>query len=192
MPNTPIYGLPYPALTEPPDGPAQFEALAEAVESELARIDGNVSAVTTVTDKFATVVLVTTTQNTSGTTTSTSFTPTLTGGTTCSFTFVAPPSGIIIVHNTTNLSNTLTSGVLMSFEIRIGAVIGSGTVFQAADDQNTNQSSGVAGVGNRATVSTPVTGLTAGATYNIRQMFRVSAGTGTFISKRLTVVPVFF
>lgn len=43
MPNTPIYGLPYPQLTEPPDGPAQFQALAEAVETELARIDADIS-----------------------------------------------------------------------------------------------------------------------------------------------------
>lgn len=45
MPNTPIYGLPYPQLSEPPDGPAQFQALAEAVETELARIDADVAAI---------------------------------------------------------------------------------------------------------------------------------------------------
>jgi hypothetical protein len=159
--------------------------LAEAIDTTL-------DPVVPVTQQFATGATVTTTQNTSGSTTSTTYTATLTGGTTCSFSFVAPPSGQVMVHNTTNLSNSLTSGVLMSFEIRTGAVVGSGTVVQAADDQNSNQSSGVAGVGNRATVSTPVTGLTPGATYNIRQMFRVSAGTGTYISKRLTVVPLFF
>jgi len=185
MSTTPTYGFHYPALGDAPDVPQWVQDLAEDVEAVL-------TPVTPVTAKFATGALATTTQNTSGTTTSTSYTATLTGGTTCSLTFVAPPSGQVMVHNTVNLSNTLTSGVLMSFEIRAGAVVGSGTVFQAADDQNTNQSSGVAGVGNRATVSTPITGLTPGATYNIRQMFRVSAGTGTYISKRLTVVPLFF
>lgn len=39
MPTTPIYGLPYPALSDPPNGPAQIQALAEGVESELQRID---------------------------------------------------------------------------------------------------------------------------------------------------------
>lgn len=42
MPVTPIYGLPYPALSDPPNGPAQFQALAEEVENELARIDADV------------------------------------------------------------------------------------------------------------------------------------------------------
>lgn len=35
MPVTPIYGLPSPALTDPPDGPTQIGALASAVESTL-------------------------------------------------------------------------------------------------------------------------------------------------------------
>jgi hypothetical protein len=42
VPITPIYGLPYPALSDPPNGPAQFQALAEAVEHELQRIDADV------------------------------------------------------------------------------------------------------------------------------------------------------
>lgn len=33
MPVTPIYGLPSPALSDPPDGPAQISALANAVEA---------------------------------------------------------------------------------------------------------------------------------------------------------------
>ena len=33
MPVTPIYGLPYPVLMDPPNGPAQFKALAEATEA---------------------------------------------------------------------------------------------------------------------------------------------------------------
>lgn len=45
MPSTPIYGLPYPDLSEPPNGPTQIEALAEAVEAELARIDADIADV---------------------------------------------------------------------------------------------------------------------------------------------------
>lgn len=40
---TPIYGFPYPALTDSPNGPAQFQALSESVESHLAVTDANVS-----------------------------------------------------------------------------------------------------------------------------------------------------
>jgi hypothetical protein len=35
MPQTPDFNLPYPALTDPPDGPAQLQALAEAVEAAI-------------------------------------------------------------------------------------------------------------------------------------------------------------
>jgi hypothetical protein len=36
MGNTPIYGWPYPELTDPPDGPAQIRALGTAIEGTLA------------------------------------------------------------------------------------------------------------------------------------------------------------
>lgn len=51
MPFTPVYGIPYPALSDPPNGPSQLQALATEVETELARIDGliagNASSITT-------------------------------------------------------------------------------------------------------------------------------------------------
>lgn len=46
MAVTPIYGFPYPALTDSPNGPAQIQALAEAVEADLATTDANVAATT--------------------------------------------------------------------------------------------------------------------------------------------------
>lgn len=39
MPSTPVYGIPYPADADPPDGPGQMQALAEAVETALAAIE---------------------------------------------------------------------------------------------------------------------------------------------------------
>lgn len=186
MATTAGYGFHYPSLGDAPNVPQWVQDLAEDVEDTL-------TPVTPVTAKFATGVTVTATQNASGTTIATSYTATLTGGTTCSATFVAPPSGQVMVHNTANISNSTSSGILMGFEIRAGAVVGSGSVVVAADDDDANSGSGVASVGRRATVTTPVlSGLTPGATYNIRQMFRVSTGTGTFLSKRLTVSPLFY
>ena len=38
--TTTVYGLPYPETTDPPNGPAQMQDLAEEVEVELVRIDG--------------------------------------------------------------------------------------------------------------------------------------------------------
>lgn len=46
MPSTPIYGIPYPALGDPPNGPAQLQALATEVEVELNRIDVAASSLT--------------------------------------------------------------------------------------------------------------------------------------------------
>lgn len=43
---TPVYGFPYPALTDSPNGPAQIQALAEAVEADLQTTDANVTALT--------------------------------------------------------------------------------------------------------------------------------------------------
>lgn len=40
---TPVYGFPYPALTDSPNGPAQLQALAEAVEADLVTTDANVA-----------------------------------------------------------------------------------------------------------------------------------------------------
>ncbi|WP_434439702.1 hypothetical protein [Lentzea sp. E54] len=127
------------------------------------------------------------TENTAGTTTSGAFTATLTGGTTCSGTFVAPASGAVDVFNTAQVGNSDTADLaIVSFEVREGAVVGSGTVAFAADIPNGVYS----GPTVRATSVTPVTGLTPGETYNIRQMFAVTGDTGSFSNKRLQVRPV--
>jgi hypothetical protein len=39
MGTTAIYQFPYPELTDPPDGPAQIKALAQAIETKVAAID---------------------------------------------------------------------------------------------------------------------------------------------------------
>lgn len=44
---TPIYGFAYPGVGDSPNGPAQIQALAEAVESKLALTDASVTAVGT-------------------------------------------------------------------------------------------------------------------------------------------------
>jgi hypothetical protein len=41
--TTPIYAFPYPVLTDPPNGAAQIQALAEAVEDTISTLDSSVS-----------------------------------------------------------------------------------------------------------------------------------------------------
>lgn len=124
------------------------------------------------------------TQITSGTTTSTSYTATLTGGTACGVAFVAPPSGKVFIMNT---CQTVPSGglALVTIRVRTGSSIGSGSDVIAALDDNIMY----CGSEIRATATMLVTGLTSGSSYNVQQLFKVAAGTGTFSRKALVVKP---
>lgn len=45
MPATPNFGLRYPALTDPPNGPAQIEDLADDVDAALVAVDARLDAI---------------------------------------------------------------------------------------------------------------------------------------------------
>ncbi len=130
------------------------------------------------------------TQNTSGTTTSSTYTATLTGGTACGLTFVAPRSGKVLVTTTADIRNSTTGRSYCSWIIKTGATIGSGTTFLDGGDNAAASVVGTSGVMSEKTYE--VTGLTPGSTYNVRQQFRNNAGgqTGTFERKSLVVQPV--
>ncbi|MFI7677866.1 hypothetical protein [Actinophytocola sp. NPDC049390] len=125
----------------------------------------------------------------SGSTTSTTYTATLTGGTACGVAFVAPASGTVLVHNSSFVDNSTSGRSYMTFRIRTGGTIGSGTDVVAAVDDNAVSVLGAddASFGRAVMVE----GLTAGATYNCQQLFKASAGTtATFQWKKLVVQPV--
>lgn len=128
-------------------------------------------------------------QTTAGTTTSSSYSATLTGGTACGVVFTAPKSGKILVVNTGQLDSSTTQTALMGFTIRTGSTIGSGTVFKAVSDDDSQRNVGTDE--HQGTHSMIVSGLTPGNTYNCQQQFRSNGGaTATFIRKRLAVIPV--
>ena len=130
------------------------------------------------------------TQGTAGTFTSLTYVETMSGGTACGVVFVAPASGKVMVFNTTSLDNSIATGrTLCSFIIRNGGTIGSGTTFLDPADAGAVVSLGADDL--TSSRAYPVTGLAPGATYNIRQQFRVNvASTGTTSQKNLSVVPV--
>lgn len=130
------------------------------------------------------------TQNTSGTTTSTSFTVTLSGGTACGIAFVAPNSGKVWIHNAANMFNSGAAHCVTGFRVRTGGVIGSGTDVTVAADSNSLVAGGAGGVADRHGVPYLQQGLTPGSTYNVQQLFHVDGGTGTFNNKFLGVDPV--
>jgi hypothetical protein len=136
-------------------------------------------------------VSVSDTQNTLGTTIATAFTATLTGGTACGFAFTAPLSGVVMVYNNSVVDNSdAAQRSYCTFRLRTGGTVGSGTDVVAALDANAIYNLGTAD--NSYGRATRVPGLTAGATYNLQQLFRSAnaAATATFLNKHLAVLPV--
>jgi hypothetical protein len=114
--------------------------------------------------------------------------------------FVAPPSGIVLVMAHFVLGLALSANAIRtvngSIEVREGAVVGSGTVVLSPSDNISVQarsavSGDTAGVG--ATTHQLLTGLTPGASYNVRTMVRVStvaSTTAVDYYRSLTVIPL--
>lgn len=130
-------------------------------------------------------------QTDSGTVAQNTYTGTRAGTTNvagCAFT--APESGKISVQWAAGGSVSAAGFMLISFEIRTGATVGSGTVVWPASDNiqiqytATSETSG--------STFYPVTGLTPGADYNIRLMYRTitSSVTGTINRPRVAVSPM--
>jgi hypothetical protein len=174
--STPIYGLPYPSLSDPPNGPAQFQALAEAVEAELDRIDDTISGVP-ITQSSSVAATVSTT--------STSYVA-LAGNPGLSFT--APTSGRVIIAIGAALTGSAADTyAMMGFQVRTGAVIGSGTIIQAADNNEVVANLGLSDVA--ASHVSLVSGLTAGDPYNVQVLYKMLSGTGTaFFARRNVIV----
>lgn len=114
------------------------------------------------------------TSSASATTSSTSYTESWTGGTPAGVSFVAPTSGKVIVHSSSFVKNSsATDGrrTFLSWILRNGATIGSGTTVSAANDTWALVSSRSVkdSCFGRATL---LESLTPGASYNIRQAMK--------------------
>lgn len=138
-------------------------------------------------DKLVAVAAVFDKQNSTGSTTSTSYTATLTGGVACGKAFIAPPSGIVTIHYATAGFNSGANDNKSAIQVRAGASVGSGTVFYTVTDDDMILFTGAATY--RIGAFTVVSGLTAGDPYNAQMLHKVSAGTGSFLFKNLVVVP---
>lgn len=137
-----------------------------------------------------TIASVTAVDNTSRTTTSTSFTQVMSPAGLCGVAFVAPQSGKIYISMNNEISNSGANFTLTSYSIRTGSVVGSGTLFQAASQDETirNDSTTI----HRYGVGSFASGLTPGQTYNIVLEHSVQLGTGTFTRRRVVVLPQLF
>lgn len=165
MPDTtPIYGLRYQELGDAPNGASLGEDLATDVETELVRIDANIAAITGLTHTVGS-------STAAFTSTSTSF---VAGTTAFGVSFVAPPSGVVVVTLSGYFRQSQDGGVaLMSWTMKTGATVGSGTlVGTAANSNRALITGGVVTTGKpiyfQGSRASSVSGLTPGSTYNVR------------------------
>jgi hypothetical protein len=127
--------------------------------------------------------------------TSTSYTA---GANSCGQTFTAPTSGVVVIFWGGRIeTNSINVRVHLSVQVRTGAVIGSGTIVSDNSDESSLETgqppSGGTGPETRIQASRHrrVSGLTAGAVYNVQTMHKVSvAGNGTIYLRDLCVFPL--
>lgn len=120
--------------------------------------------------------------------TSVSTTYTTADMTPCGTAFVAPRSGKVLIHIAARIDNSGANSTFVSFAVRQGNVVGSGTSVLAASDTRALENNNVNQImGGCAFL---VTGLTAAADYNVQLEHRVTAGTGTLDNRLVTVEPV--
>jgi hypothetical protein len=187
MPDTtPVYGLPYQAVTDAPDGPNLGEDLALAVEDELTRIDASIATINGLTVAIAAEA--TTQPAYSGT----AFTA---GTQACGVAFTAPASGVVTVHWKSYLQAAINDKMaFLGCEIRTGAPIGGGVVQVAANSTDAIAIAGTVtgGVPLRLKGATYklITGLTPGSSYHARLMHQTEVGGNiTVFTREVMVVP---
>jgi hypothetical protein len=114
------------------------------------------------------------------------------GSPVCGTTFTAPDSGKILLTVTGHVEcNTSTEAAYVSFEVRSGGTIGTGTITTAAITDN-GVGAGAGGGTGRTSGSNRllITGLTGGATSNVRTMHLTTGGTGDVFYRRLLIEAV--
>lgn len=131
---------------------------------------------------------ITVADNSAAVTNSTSYTG-VTGGNTMILTMTYPPSGIVLVHISANLANSIANtNTLTSFEMR--DTNGVGTLRVAASDVNSILFQPPINNGQIASGRTiRVSGLPTSGTMWVQMQHRVSANTGTFNWRKLIVEP---
>jgi hypothetical protein len=131
--------------------------------------------------------------DTAGTTTSTGYTGTLATAGSCGTAFVAPPSGKVTIHSQVSAYASATNlEVKTAFWVGTGSSVGSGTEVYAANDND--QSMVQTGGGTATNVASmagwaEVSGLTPGNTYNCQLRHRVNGGIGTWLYRKIKVIP---
>jgi hypothetical protein len=134
---------------------------------------------------------VTNRQDTDGSTASTTYTATLTGGTAAGVAFIAPLSGKVLINfGTASYCVAAQIDMKSAVQVREGSSVGSGTIFYAVTDSDMILTHPPANTATRHASFAVVTGLTPGSSYNAQMLHRVSANTGQFLFKFIEVAPI--
>lgn len=118
------------------------------------------------------------------------------GASVCGVTFVAPSSGAVqISWHARCESNTINLSVMVSTQLREGGTIGSGTIVHSPADTRALEGPADDPAGTKARIQasmyTVAAGLTAGSTYNVRTMHRITgAGDGDIFDRSILVTPL--
>lgn len=106
------------------------------------------------------------------------------------FVFNYPASGKVLISWVSLAVHSTTGASIMSWEIRSGSTIGSGTIlFAAADARSAEHAGGFETISSFYEATLP--GNSA-SVFNIRPMYRTNTPTATFSRKRLRVAPVLY
>jgi hypothetical protein len=193
---TPNYSFPISELSDTPNGAAQIDALAEAIDSQLAVTDADVAANATraalLTALLGSGVGMQSTQtNGSATTTGTSNAAMSVSAVIVGHSFLAPLSGIVRFAWAANVSHSLSSGstIVVGCAVATGGTVGSGTIVSDTVDVDSFQ---VDGTNNTPGYkSRPVIGLTPGDTYNVFLKWReTGSGTATARNPSIESIPM--
>lgn len=187
MPDTtPIYGFPYLELGDPPDLAAGTEDLAAAVEAKFVTSDAAVAAITNLSPAIGAE---TTAQASYSSTTFSA------GTQQCTAAFIAPPSGIVVVHWKAYFQAAINDKMaFVGCEIRTGSTPGGGSVTTPANSTDAIAVGGTVtgGVPLRLKGSTYklITSLTPGNPYHARIMYQTETGGNiTVFTREVMVVP---
>lgn len=180
------WNLPFQEAGDAPNGPALGADLAAAVHAALNTIDAKIATINALAHSYS-----------GSTSDETGFTNTAfaAGGTVVGTTFVCPASGVVKVDWSGQLQQNINAqATFLSPEMRTGSTIGSGTLVGTVANSDRAIITGKAvnasapaliNAGNWAIY----TGLTPGATYNVRLMHCVDGGSGTIAFRQVLVQP---
>lgn len=184
--TTANYALRYQEVGDAPNGAVGLQNLANDVDAALLAIDAKITAI----NSMATSIASSTTDEVGFS--NTSFAP---GAVTVGTAFTAPASGaVLMLFSAQAQQNINAQATFVSIEVKTGGTVGSGTLAGTAANSDRALITGKAVNASAPSLlqaGRPVlyTGLTPGATYNVRMMHCVDGGSGTISYREVIVQP---